>query len=235
MELRHVLGVTIRMRLTVISAPMLFFALSGQERARPPAMASPLIDRTKPSVYWIYRDYKPLTSNQGVIRLEFRNNTRWRIDGHGVSDNNLGGTGGWCYSVTTDDACHTPLWTSNCSDMAGPVELGPGSSILMNIDTFHLSRGSAIEVTFYFGWERNHDIHHFVRFGFSALPSGVQQAVSSLDVSPRPRPACVLPDKSRYPPMPLPLPPPLSTLGQAASPFTAPPPAADKPPGSRQR
>lgn len=87
-----------------------------------------------------------------VIRLELRNNTLWKIEGVATMSDEFGGSG-WCYLVTTDDTCRAPLFMGNCGDVLGPVTLGPGASLQLNVSPYHLSRGSAIETSFRFAWE----------------------------------------------------------------------------------
>ena len=64
-----------------------------------------------------------------VVWLELRNNTKWRIWHVGLKDE-FGGSG-WCYSVVTDDACHTSVFPSlgNCGDVGGVINVGPGQSV----------------------------------------------------------------------------------------------------------
>lgn len=180
----------VQVRCLILLALTLTCPGSGEERRTSRRQVSPLIDRTRPSVYLTYIKSEPVTLRSRaveVIWLELRNNTRWAIS-HAASPDPLGGTG-WCYRVVTDDTCHTRLSRpmGNCSDLIGPVGLGPGRSLLIAVSPEHLSSGFAIETGFRFEWELPDErVEHSLSFGYSDLPTDTQKTFASMEAIARP-------------------------------------------------
>ena len=165
----------------------------GQRTSQP--VTSPLIDRTKPTVYLTYQRSERLTPKAthaatDVIWLELRNNTRWRIIKAILP--NPSGNSDWCYEVVTDDNCRTHLYPNigNCSGFYGFQVVEPGQSISAAVPAGDLSRGLAIETKFSFEWEPDSRVRHSVWLGHSDLPSQVKQTIATLVGVPLPRNEC---------------------------------------------
>ena len=155
---------------------------------------SPIIDARKPSAYFDYVKSETLKSKNrkavDLIWLELKNNTRWHIWSVGSPDE-FGGSG-WCYSTTTDDTCHTPLYPrrTTCGDTGVLLDIAPGKGVPVAVFKDELSRGLAVEAGFGFDWEYAAGVSHTVRFGNSDLPADIRNGTSFIESIKRPESEC---------------------------------------------
>jgi hypothetical protein len=165
-----------------------------------PRTAQSASNRNLPSLtfanpaYFAYSKSETLKSRNGksveLIWLELRNNTRWHIWSVGWPDE-YGGSG-WCYAVTTDDACHTRLYPlrTNCGDTGMPIDIAPGKGVPVAVPRDELSRGLAVEARFGFYWERAVGVSHVLWFGNSDLPADIRNGTRFIESIARPQSAC---------------------------------------------
>jgi hypothetical protein len=216
---------------------MLLLPAFGQDKSGLPQLPSPLIDRSKPSVYLTYKKSETLATRYSkkpvdLIWLELRNNTRWLIWGARGTDE-FGS--GWCYQLRTNNQCRYRVG-SNCGDVGGPLEIEPGQSVLIAVPSYELNSHLEIETSFGFSWEKGGEVEHSLRFGYSKLPLDVRKSIPSIESMSGLRPSCYLENEptpattALRPIVKLPLPPPPAILDWIFSPPTVTGPPTNVPP-----